>query len=484
MAISKDVEALKARAKTQQEQAAAQQKGLLAQTTAKDTGGFQAAGASLAGSAHPLVSGFGRGMAAVSAIKEGSKREQALKKMEAFTAEQLHKQQTMQTAIEEANLVNENITNATPTAVDIIGDLNKGMLTKEDADKRITELFTATSPKMFAGTKMSYNPELASIEIVSPDGEVEREGMNDMINRLPDDMKPIAYEKVFGVTTEGAEIEGEAKRTEAEATLDRGLKSGESEALAGVVQRTQEVPAYDVSPTVVERSGGIIQTPQQLEAANNANQKIYENAAKDAVSTTNTASQVANNMNRAISIINTAESEGRKVSGLLSSEEVDLRKFGDAIGMDIDLSNVKDYSQLQSIYTDAAVNRMKDLGGNDSEQELQKIESIAGTMLDQQQVLKMKAEALRGSSYKLGQKAEFLSKYTEGQPALVLQSEGAYSRAVREIDPRLPTAEISKLMNNYLDPTFQPTLDENGFVNTIATPTQSTAGTVNWADIQ
>lgn len=243
--LAPDIKALQARATQQAKTAKTEQEALLQATKSSDVSGQQAAGSALAKSGNALVSGFGQGLAAVSAIKEGSSRKKALEQLKTQVETQAAKQQELLTLAEEAKVTLQNTANAAPTMIDVISAVNNGTITPEEGDSRLTQAIIGTNPNRLEGTQASWNSEAQRIDLVK-DGVVDSEGINNIINLLPtEELKFAANESLYGAATKQAQAEAQADIATAEAKAEAGRNATRDEriglGLESTTQRTQEI---------------------------------------------------------------------------------------------------------------------------------------------------------------------------------------------------------------------------------------------------
>lgn len=347
------------------------------------------------------------------------------------------------------------------------------------------------------GALVKYNPDSMQVQAFNPDGQLS------LTATLPQLLTAAGYDntqigpmiaQISGTAVPTAEFAGEvaASQKVAEAQgITKGIGGTERDTRIGLglekpVQQTQEVPyaGGPVPQAITQRSGGVIQDPLQLQRANKLNEPLYMKSMQQANEQATNSAGVAANMQGVLDLLNDPANKGKSLSGFGQQ----LRNTIDNIGAEFELEKFKpniSSQEIQARITDAAVGRMKDLGGNDSQQELERIESIAGTLGDPEQVLQAKATAVRGAAFKLSKKAEFLNAFAEYNPALISNAESAYSNAVRSIDPRQTPEQIEQQLVQFLDPNFRPALNQSGFMKTTPAkqPVTTTQGATDFNDL-
>lgn len=346
------------------------------------------------------------------------------------------------------------------------------------------------------GAFAQYDPNNMHVYAFNPDGQLSvTANLKQLLTAAGYDKSKIGglIAQISGTAGPIAMAEGQIAGQEslAEArTVAEGVGGGIGDVRVGVgldrpVERTQEIPFTEgaVPQAIIARSEGLIQSPYQLQRLNEQELPMYRESLKKANEQATNSAGVAANMQNVLNILDDPANKGKSLSGFGQG----VSNLVKNIASELELGDIKPNTssqQIQALITDAAVGRMKDLGGNDSQQELERIESIAGTLSDPEEVLRSKATAVRGAATKLALKSDFLSNYTEQNPALINRAESAYSRAVRAIDPRQPAAQIEKQMADFLDPDFKPALNESGFMKTTTSKqeptTEPTSNVVDW----
>lgn len=478
--LAPDIKALQARATQQAKTAKTEQDALLQATKSSDVSGQQAAGSALAKSGNALVSGFGQGLAAVSAIKEGSSRKKALEQLKTQVETQAAKQQELLTLAEEAKVTQQNTANAAPTMIDIISAVNNGTITPEEGDSRLTQAIIGTNPNRLEGTQASWNSEAQRIDLVK-DGVVDSEGINNIINLLPtEELKFAANESLYGAATKQAQAEAQADIATAEAKAEAGRGATRDEriglGLESTTQRTQEV-ATPVSESVLIKSGGAFQSPEALSAANNANQKIWQNRVGAILENAPVVTETLNSYRQAADILKNADKD---LTGFGAEQVQILSRVGQALDLNVNEEDIANRGKLQSLFKDAAIKKLQTFKGATTDFEFKQSE-LAGANPDRtpkENLLIL--ETVAGAAEKESLRAPFLQQYTEGQPALLIQAENRFNQFLKQVPSSTNNKE--EILQQYMNPSFKPVLDDNGLytgsvIQEVDTP--STIGTAS-----